>query len=117
MTTLEYFQNNSIIRKYPKYRNDFVNGSWKWLEGRRADDGALDYWRVHDKLYDLTNFIELHPGGKAWLELTKVSFQCKDSLSCKKFKFYQHKETGCSQTLSSSSRSFFSFLFVRREQI
>lgn len=26
---------------------------------------------MHDKLYDLTEFIDRHPGGKQWLELTK----------------------------------------------
>lgn len=72
MTTLDYFQNNSVIRKYPKYRNNFINGGWQWLEGKRADDDAFVYWRVHDKLYDLTDFIDTHPGGKTWLELTKV---------------------------------------------
>ncbi|KAG5684986.1 hypothetical protein PVAND_014189 [Polypedilum vanderplanki] len=71
MTTQDYFERISLVKKYPKYRNNFVNGSWKWLEGRRTDDGAYEYWRVHDKLYDLTKFIERHPGGKTWLELTK----------------------------------------------
>lgn len=28
-------------------------------------------WRVHDKLYDLTDFIERHPGGSEWISLTK----------------------------------------------
>lgn len=43
-----------------------------WLEGRRLDSGAEGLWRVHDKLYDLTDFISKHPGGKEWIELTQV---------------------------------------------
>lgn len=41
---------------------------------RRNDDNAEGLWRVHDGLYDLTNFIELHPGGEDWIRLTKVKF-------------------------------------------
>jgi cytochrome b involved in lipid metabolism len=26
---------------------------------------------VHDKIYDLTNFIEKHPGGRDWIEVTQ----------------------------------------------
>jgi Cytochrome b5-like Heme/Steroid binding domain len=63
---------SSLVRKYPSYRDDKINGCWRWIEGRRVDDKAEGYWRVHDKLYDLTNFIEKHPGGRNWLELTKV---------------------------------------------
>jgi cytochrome b involved in lipid metabolism len=42
-----------------------------WLEGKRTEDNAETLWRVHDKIYDLTNFIKLHPGGNEWIELTK----------------------------------------------
>lgn len=28
-------------------------------------------WRVHDKLYDLTDFINHHPGGSHWLQITR----------------------------------------------
>lgn len=63
----------TTIKKYPAYRDSFVNGSWKWIEGKRRDDYAEELWRVHDKLYDLTDFIPKHPGGKYWLEVTKVS--------------------------------------------
>lgn len=70
----------SVIKKYPAIRDNFVNGSWKWIEGKRKDDYAEGLWRVHDKLYDLTEFIPNHPGGKSWLEITKVrSFKCKGS--------------------------------------
>jgi Cytochrome b5-like Heme/Steroid binding domain len=62
----------TIVNKYPTFRGDKINGCWRWLEGRRADDNAEGLWRVHDKLYDLTDFVEKHPGGSLWLTLTKV---------------------------------------------
>jgi fatty acid desaturase len=31
----------------------------------------MKYWCIHGKLYDLTDFIKLHPGGSHWLELTR----------------------------------------------
>jgi Cytochrome b5-like Heme/Steroid binding domain len=63
----------SIVNKYPSHRNDNLNGCWKYMQGRRKDDEAEGLWRVHDKLYDLTDFIDRHPGGRQWLILTKVS--------------------------------------------
>lgn len=62
-----------IVEKYPTYRDDQINWCWKWLAGRRKDDNAEGLWRVHDKLYDLTDFIDKHPGGRDWLTITKVS--------------------------------------------
>lgn len=44
---------------------------FSWLAGKRIDDNAEGLWRVHDKLYDLTDFVQRHPGGSEWLELTK----------------------------------------------
>lgn len=44
---------------------------FSWLAGKRIDDNAEGLWRVHDKLYDLTDFVNRHPGGAEWLELTK----------------------------------------------
>ncbi|CRL06368.1 CLUMA_CG018984, isoform A [Clunio marinus] len=64
-------KHTTILRKYPTYRDDFVNGSWKWIEGRQMDDNAEGLWRVHDKLYDLKKFVTAHPGGSEWLTLTK----------------------------------------------
>lgn len=72
MELLDNRPNISVIKKYPSTRDSFVNGSWKWIEGKRDDDYAEELWRVHDKLYDLTNFIAKHPGGQYWLEITKV---------------------------------------------
>lgn len=58
MATLEAKRvcSTSVIRKYPKFRDDKLNGCWKWLKGRRADDDAKGLWGVHDKLYDLKEF-------------------------------------------------------------
>lgn len=44
---------------------------FRWLECKRDTDGAEGLWRIHDILYDLTDFIDRHPGGSDWLELTK----------------------------------------------
>ncbi|KAL7029783.1 hypothetical protein ACKWTF_006363 [Chironomus riparius] len=81
MSSLEYLKNNSLIKKFPSFRNDFVNGCWKWIDGKKIDDNAAGLWRVHDKLYDLTDFIPKHPGGRAWLEISKgtditEAFEC-----------------------------------------
>lgn len=66
-------KHRTVIKKYPSTRDRFVNGCWRWIEGKRKDDYAEgDFWRVHNKLYDLTNFISSHPGGSFWLEITKV---------------------------------------------
>lgn len=36
------------------------------------DDGSEDgLWRIRNSLYDLTDFIKIHPGGPDWLNLTK----------------------------------------------
>lgn len=42
-----------------------------WIEGKIHDDNAEGLWRIHDKLYDVTDFISRHPGGAEWLEITK----------------------------------------------
>lgn len=41
------------------------------MDAKRIDDNAEGLWRVHDKLYDLINFVQRHPGGKNWLEMTQ----------------------------------------------
>lgn len=43
-----------------------------WLQDRRRMDNAEGLWRVEDNLYDLSSFLDRHPGGREWLELTKV---------------------------------------------
>ncbi|XP_072939665.1 cytochrome b5-related protein-like [Epargyreus clarus] len=57
--------------KYPSLRDGGIKDSVQWLHGKAMDDGAEGLWRVHNKLYDLTSYIDNHPGGKEWLELTK----------------------------------------------
>ncbi|GBP72167.1 Cytochrome b5-related protein [Eumeta japonica] len=57
--------------KYPSLRDDGLRDPVQWLEGKAMDDGAEGLWRVHDKIYDLTPFLDKHPGGEEWLELTQ----------------------------------------------
>ena len=64
---------STVSNKYPTYRDDSIRGCFSWLEGKRVDDNAENLWRVHNKIYDLTDFIGKHPGGSNWIELTKVS--------------------------------------------
>ncbi|RXG58235.1 cytochrome b5-related protein [Armadillidium vulgare] len=54
----------SPITKYPSKRDIEFKSAWNWLEGKREDDGVYPYWRIHDKLYDLSEFVDSHPGGK-----------------------------------------------------
>ncbi|CAO1355231.1 unnamed protein product [Diamesa serratosioi] len=61
----------TVAHKYPTYRDDIIRGCFSWLEGKRVDDNAEKLWRVHDKLYDLTDFISKHPGGSNWIQLTE----------------------------------------------
>ena len=58
--------------KYPTYRDTTAKNVYLWLEGKKKDDGAENLWRIHDGLYDLSSFINKHPGGSMWLTLTKV---------------------------------------------
>ena len=58
--------------KYPSLRDKGLKHAVQWLTGKAMDDGAEGLWRVHNRLYDLENFVQRHPGGAEWLELTKV---------------------------------------------
>lgn len=71
MEKFEVFEKSSIAVKQPSYRKDSSKSVRRWLETKRANDNAEGLWRVHDKLYDLINFIQRHPGGADWLELTQ----------------------------------------------
>ncbi|KAJ8923277.1 hypothetical protein NQ315_001834 [Exocentrus adspersus] len=42
-----------------------------WLEEKQDTDGAEGLWRIHDGIYDLTDFVDKHPGGEEWLSITK----------------------------------------------
>nr|CAD7201059.1 unnamed protein product [Timema douglasi] len=57
--------------KYPTNRDDAIKSSTSWIKGKQADDGAEGLWRVRDDLYDLSGFVDKHPGGAEWLEITK----------------------------------------------
>ncbi|XP_071447528.1 cytochrome b5-related protein-like [Hetaerina americana] len=55
----------------PSYREGGFKGADMWLVGKRNDDSTGDLWRIHNQLYDLTDFVKIHPGGADWLTLTK----------------------------------------------
>ncbi|CAH2000609.1 unnamed protein product [Acanthoscelides obtectus] len=63
---------SSLGIKYPKFRDHPLHNGHMWLESKRIDDGAEGLWRIHDQLYDFSDFVHDHPGGKDWLRLTKV---------------------------------------------
>ena len=48
-----------------------------WMQEKRERDAELwgtdtnNFWIIENKLYDLSNFIDRHPGGKVWLNMTK----------------------------------------------
>ena len=61
---------------YPTNRDGIFNIAAKpWLDGKRIDDKlggkGSHLWRIHDGLYDLTNFISKHPGGDDVIEATE----------------------------------------------
>lgn len=60
--------------KYPSLRDSGLKDPVQWLTGKAMDDGAEGLWRVHNGIYDLTDFVSKHPGGSEWLDLTKVNF-------------------------------------------
>lgn len=61
----------SVSYKPPSFRTKSAKSVEQWLNGKKADDNADGLWRVHDKLYDVINFIHRHPGGADWLKLTQ----------------------------------------------
>lgn len=75
--------------KYPSNRNELMNIEL-WLKSKQLDDGAEGLWRIHDDLYDLTSFVDKHPGGSMWLLLTKV-FKVSFNKSFKTKVFPFHK--------------------------
>lgn len=50
------------------------------MECKQKDDNAENLWRVHDTIYDLTEFINKHPGGADWIKITKVIFEFKSPM-------------------------------------
>lgn len=63
---------SSLGIKYPSLRDHPLKIGSLWLAGKRLDDGAEGLWRINNSLYDFTDFVTSHPGGKDWLELTQV---------------------------------------------
>lgn len=59
------------FKKYPSLRDHPLKTAAQWIRGRILDEDYGQYWRVHDKLYDLKDFIKSHPGGQQWLEVTR----------------------------------------------
>ena len=66
------FKSCTIANQYPTYRDKFVKSVYSWLEEKQIQDNAESYWRIHDKIYDLNEFAAKHPGGKEWIQITKV---------------------------------------------
>lgn len=67
--------------KYPEWMDvQFRDGRW-WVEQKKKDDGAEGLWRIHDGLYDLSSWVDKHPGGKTWITLTRVSFHLTASFN------------------------------------
>ncbi|KAK3852491.1 hypothetical protein Pcinc_040928 [Petrolisthes cinctipes] len=56
---------------YPTLRDHPLKSAHTWIQGKRIDDDVGDYWRVYNKLYDLTHFADIHPGGKDWIRSTR----------------------------------------------
>eukprot|EP00624_Nannochloropsis_granulata_P006432 evm.model.NODE_4805_length_8192_cov_19.876709.1 len=57
-------------------RGDFYSCRHAWLkeigEAQRQRLGhAAHEWVVHQKVYDLASYLDSHPGGRAWLDLTR----------------------------------------------
>ena len=62
---------SKITNVPPSYDSKVVKTGYTWLEAKRDDDNCEGLWRIHNHLYDLTDFIDKHPGGSDWLEFTK----------------------------------------------
>ena len=56
---------------FPAVRANLMKTAVHWIEGKKLDDDCGDLWRVHNKLYDLSDFISSHPGGGMWLQVTR----------------------------------------------
>lgn len=61
----------SLNFKYPTNRDSRFKSPSLWLKSKKIDDDTDGLWRIHDNLYDVSDFISSHPGGPMWLELTK----------------------------------------------
>ena len=71
------------MREHLVHASLFPSGASDWLEDRAARDKTLggcpsDCWLIGGVLYDLTDFLDKHPGGKLWLEMTR-GMDCTDA--------------------------------------
>lgn len=58
--------------------NNKIKSADDWIKARRKEDGTDgELWRVYDGLYNLEQWILKHPGGRQWLEITKVGIYVK----------------------------------------
>jgi len=66
-------QKQSLITNVPpSFYNRYRRDQQDWLESKAGDDNVEDgLWRIDNTLYDLTEFIQRHPGGPDWLKMTK----------------------------------------------
>lgn len=63
---------SSLGIKPVKQPDKILQSGEEWLQEKGLVDGAEGLWRIHDDLYDFTDFIKKHPGGPDWLKMTKV---------------------------------------------
>jgi cytochrome b involved in lipid metabolism len=57
---------------YPTGRDSVLKTASRWLKFKQQDDSiGLGFWRIHDGLYDLTDFAKTHPGGEEWITMTE----------------------------------------------
>lgn len=68
---IETWKECGIATKFPTYRNSPLVTVHSWQKGKRQDDEAEGLWRIHDGIYDFTEFIDKHPGGPFWIRETK----------------------------------------------
>lgn len=80
------------IRKLLLYLFEtFFLNPLSWLASKRDEDNAEGLWRVHDVLYDLTDFVDQHPGGSDWLIFTKVfSSVCRYDFNHRLIRWISH---------------------------
>ncbi|XP_055372201.1 cytochrome b5-related protein-like [Condylostylus longicornis] len=66
------WEKSEISRKFPHtYMRQRFRTIYSWLDNKRIDEGAEGLWRIHDGLYDLKDFVKIHPGGSFWLKMTE----------------------------------------------
>jgi len=71
------------MRKHITHFSLFPSGSADWVEDRVARDGSVGHvpshlWLIGGTLYDLSTYLDAHPGGRFWLEVTRGT-DCTDA--------------------------------------